>query len=350
MPGFMVSDYFAADTYDEPADIYARDQTTWAALPLGAYLDGDLEDPEPTVGILPNGTGLLYAESVNGIAGEPSGGKSWTSMLIMAQEIGNGRPVVYVDLEDTPRRIIHRLLTVGATRAQIRDHLMYVRPSEALDLEGRGAIDQLVQQHQPRLFVVDSTGEALALQGTKPNADEEVAHWFRLLPHHVAAQGPAVLLNDHVTKASDGGRWPIGSQRKLAAITGAQYTQNSVEPFSRDTSGHSSLMVSKDRHGFRAVGSCAGHLDVSVDDTGSTFRLLDANDRASAASNPTGKTASPRERVLAVLAASSVAMTVKEIAAATSTARSSISSALNELLREGLVKEHPGNPKLWSLP
>lgn len=335
-------DYFAAEAFDETLN------TSWGALPLGAYLDGDLRDPEPTVGLLPDGSALLYEEAVNGIAGEPSGGKSWTAMVACVQEMQAGRTVVYVDLEDSPRRIIHRLLTAGATREQIRQHLLYVRPAEAFDLEARTAIDGMVRTHRPRLFVIDSTGEALALQGTKPNADDEVAHWFRLLPHHVAAQGPAVLLLDHVAKSSEGGRWPIGSQRKLAAITGAQYTQNSVEPFSRDASGHSSLLVSKDRHGFRAVGACAGHLDVYVDASGSLFSLLDANDRPMERADAGPKGESQRDRVLIALNNADGPLTVEEVAAASGVHRSSASTVLNALARDGLAVHDSGKPKRWS--
>ena len=71
---------------------------------------------------------------------------------------------------------------------------------------------------------MDSIGESLAAEGFKPNDDDDVTRWFRLLPRRLARNGAAVMGVDHVTKSAEGrGLYAIGSQRKLAAIDGAAY-------------------------------------------------------------------------------------------------------------------------------
>src|SRR5690606_3665542 len=103
--------------------------------------------------------------------------------------------------------------------------------------DGGQALLDLVAAVDPALVVVDSTGEALSLEGANPNADEDIAAWFREVPKRIARSGPAVLLLDHMPKSSDSDLWPIGSQRKRAAIDGAQYLQEVVTSFSREKAG-----------------------------------------------------------------------------------------------------------------
>lgn len=68
------------------------------------------------------------------------------------------------------------------------------------------------------------------------------------------------MLLDHMVKSDDGGLWPIGSQRKRAAITGAQYVAEVAVPFSKTADGMVALKVAKDRHGAREARSVASHV------------------------------------------------------------------------------------------
>ncbi len=237
----------AGEPVDEPGE-------SWAALDLtetlAGVLAGTIERPSPTIGRRADGPGLFYRGRVNGVAGASNAGKSWTGFYTCAQEMAAGEHVVYVDLEDDDHGAVTRLLDLGTDPEAIRGRFHYVRPAEAFGLLAAARFAQLLDQVAPSVVVIDSTGESLALEGAKPNDDDDVARWFRRMPTAIARRcGAAVVVLDHVTKAEDGGLWPIGSQRKRAAITGAQYMQVNVKPFDRTTTGYSKLVCAKDRHG-----------------------------------------------------------------------------------------------------
>ncbi|WP_431473544.1 hypothetical protein [Ornithinimicrobium sp. W1665] len=76
-----------------------------------------------------------------------------------------------------------------------------------------------------------------------------------------------------MVKADDGGLWPIGSQRKRAAISGAQYMQTTVRPFDRDTAGAAKLVCAKDRHGNYRPGQKVAELHVEPSGEGVAVEL-----------------------------------------------------------------------------
>ena len=111
-------------------------------------------------------------------------------------------------------------------------------------------ITGVIVDHDCQLAVIDSTGEAMALDGADPNSDDDVARWFRRVPRTMARLGPAVLLLDHVPKAKDApGGFAIGSQRKRAAIDGASYRVNSSVAPAKGVRGILKLITAKDRGG-----------------------------------------------------------------------------------------------------
>lgn len=239
----------------------------------------DGTDEEPTLGRLTNGFALFYLAATNSLLGATGSGKTYILMLAMIQEMKKGNTVLFLDYESSPKRIMRRLLALGATKDELVRHLRRARPERKFTEETKIELREVVERYRPTLVVIDSTGESLAVQGANPNADEEVARWFTLAPTYIASLGPGVVLVDHVAKGANG-RWPIGSQRKLAAISGASYACESKVSFSQGKSGHSLLKVAKDREGFRALDEIAGALmvTVTVDETGSpagtTFELV----------------------------------------------------------------------------
>lgn len=259
-------------------DVDPEPSSTWAPTDLGPILDGlqagTLTRPAPTVGVLTGGLALFYPGRVNGLAGESGSGKTWTALACVAQELAAGHSVVYIDLEDDAAGILSRLIDLAVDPVAIRARFAYVHPDERLDEEGARALADTLTSFAPSLVVIDSTGEALALDGAKPNADEEVAAWFRRLPRPIADRGPAVLILDHVIKADDGGLWPIGSQRKRAAITGAQYMQKAARPFDKNTPGHAMLTCAKDRSGNYRAGQHVADLRVTPRENGVLVELV----------------------------------------------------------------------------
>lgn len=249
----------------DPTDVVG---SSWLPLDLAGTVEGLLAGtlirPAPMIGRLPDGDALFYPGRVNGIHGDSTSGKTWTALAVAREQIGDGERVLYVDLEDNEAGMVGRLLEMGLAAEAILDRFSYVRPYDPCDAVALGLLLGTVEQIRPSLAIIDTTGEALALQGANPNADEEVATWMRRVARRIADLGPAVVLLDHIPKNHDGTTplQPIGSQRKRAAISGAQYAQDCREPFSRDEDGLSRLRCGKDRGGYFATGQHVADLRI----------------------------------------------------------------------------------------
>ncbi|MFZ1412137.1 MAG: hypothetical protein WAS07_11810, partial [Micropruina sp.] len=101
------------------------------------------------------------------------------------------------------------------------------------------------------LAVIDGVTDALALWGAETKDNDGITRWARELPKRIAdTTGAAVVMVDHVTKDADSrGRFAIGGQAKLAALTGAAYTVEVSQPLGRGLRGVIVLRVAKDRPG-----------------------------------------------------------------------------------------------------
>lgn len=293
-----------------PEDAPQGRSTAWARVDLGptvaGLLDGSLSRPAPTVGRIAGGSALLYRGKVNGLAGESGAGKTWTALAAAVQTLDDGDAVLYVDHEDDAVGIVGRLLDLDARPGDVRQRFAYLNPCQRPTAADLVDLVALVAELRPVLAVVDSTGEGLALDGANPNADEEVAAWFSRVPRRLASvaygsePGPAVLVLDHVTKTDDAGLWPIGSQRKRAAISGAQYMQRVVKPFSQDTAGAAVLVCAKDRGGNYRAGQRVAELTVAPGpDGGVRAELVTVTAQAAGEFRPTGY----MEKLSAALAA-----------------------------------------------
>lgn len=284
--GNDVSDAYAAwegedamtldDLNCEPVDAFRRrvnpDRGPWAAVDLGATLDGLLagthEPLRPSLLSLEGAGALLYPGRVHGFMGESGSGKSFAAQAATARTLEDGGVVIYIDLEDGPEGMLSRLLALGASPGAIRSRFTYLRPDAAFDDASRESVLSLVATIVPTLVVIDSVGEAMALEGLKQNDDDAVALWMRRFPRSIAALGPAVLLIDHVVKAEDSrGLWAIGSQRKRAAIDGAAYLIEVRErdAFSASRSGRARIVCAKDRHGTYRRGQHVANMTVTPD-------------------------------------------------------------------------------------
>lgn len=347
-----LTDQLGPDPYPEPV-LTPAERAVLAEAPGGSWLpqdlaevvrglrDGTLSRPAPTVGMFDTDRALFYPGRVNGIHGDSNAGKTWTALVCCAQQIEVGEVVVYIDLEDDAAGVVSRLLDMGADPDHVLARFVYVGPSERLDGIARGLLAELLAERRPSLVVVDSTGEGLALDGANPNADEEVARWFRTVPRFIADQGPAVLVLDHAAKADDGGLWPIGSHRKRAAIDGAQYVQRVVRPFSRDTAGAAILTCAKDRGGNYRAGQKVAELRVTPDPDGVHVELVAAQDNHKGDGGtfrPTGY----MERVSRALEQAPEALTYNGIRERTEGKKEHIRAATDALIAEGYVTTTSG--------
>lgn len=319
--------------------------SSWTRVDLTATLDGlvagTLARPAPTVAAVDGGTALFYRGKVNGLAGESGAGKTWTVLHAAAAIMAKGQPVVYVDHEDDAAGIVSRLLDLDVAPDAIGELFCYLNPSERPTASDLAGLVGLVAELQPALVVVDSTGEGLALDGANPNADEDVAAWFLRVPRRVAVvpygaePGPAVVVLDHVTKTDDGGLWPIGSQRKRAAISGVQYMQRTVRPFNQDTAGHAVIVCAKDRHGHYRAGQRVAELHVAP---GPCLTLRSVTD---AAGNPFRPTVL-MERVSRFLEDAPEPASSRTVRERVQGKKDAVLIALGRLVSEGYVRAEAG--------
>lgn len=242
--------------------------TTWGAVDLAAALEGRSLDPPPDMCARTDGVCLFYSGAVHTIAGEPESGKTWVALYTCTQLLAAHMPVVFIDFEDRPERVVGRLLALGATTEQVRDHFTYVRPDRSLDLEGQQALAYHLTHAM--LVVIDGVTEAMSLHGLELNSNEDAATFYGLLPRWIADHGPAVVMIDHVVKdPQNRGRYALGAQHKLAGIDGAAYSVKAVQRFGRTKRGVAHIAVQKDRAGHVREHARGDHIaDFILDDTG----------------------------------------------------------------------------------
>jgi hypothetical protein len=174
----------------------------------------------------------------------------FVAQWIAAEEMLAGRDVVCIDYEDDEEGVTTRLIDLGLEPDTIAERFHYKRPEERYALEASVKMRDLVERCRPRLVIIDSVGEAHAVDGVKGNDDDDVARWFRRYPRSIAGLGPAVVVIDHVPKAKDRpAGYAIGSQRKRAAITGAAFMVEPIRALGRGQVGAAKLTCAKDRNG-----------------------------------------------------------------------------------------------------
>lgn len=308
---------------------------------VAGLVAGTARTATPTRLTRTDGAALLYDGKVNGIHGESGSGKSWTALYACAQQIHLGRHTLYVDLEDSPLDVLGRLIALGADPASIAERFHYVQP-ELPFLEGALAIIELIRDRDIALVVIDSTGEALALEGVQPNADEEVARWFLEVPKRLAKLGPAVLILDHLPKAGGGDLMPIGSHRKRASINGAQYLQEPMTPFSKEKAGASKLVCAKDRHGTYARGEKVAILHLTPTDGGSVRISLTGPDAAERTEEGKFRPTGYMERVSKALELAKEATSFNGICERVEGKRALLRQAVDALISDGYLATAPG--------
>ena len=248
-------DDFESRLWDVAADIEnllqpsERTQaTSWEAQALDVVLAGGELDPPPELMPRTDGRNLIYAGHVHSIAGESNTGKTWVALHAAVACLVAGQRVVFLDFEDRASRVVGRLIALGATPDQIRDHFVYVRPNRAITAAGKRVLERLVGT--ARLVILDGVTEAMTMHGLEPK-DQDIAKFYELLPRWIADHGPAVLDLDHTVKdRKEQGLYATGGQHKRAGLDGAGYILRVIEPIGRGHAGKVKMIVSKDRPGY----------------------------------------------------------------------------------------------------
>ena len=221
---------------------------TWAPVDLEQIRASGVDRPKATVLITEAGQGLIYPGRIHSMAGESTTGKSWAMLAGLIQEIETGHPVTYIDFEDRADTLLARCEDMGATASEV-DHLVrYINPETAFNPAAWHHIEAATKDCQ--LVIIDGVTEAMTMHNLSLMDNEDIAHWFELLPRRITNLGPAVMQIDHVVKDTDSrGRYAIGGQHKLSGITGAAYSMVAAKSFAVGQAGHSRIVIAKDRHG-----------------------------------------------------------------------------------------------------
>ena len=229
----------------------ARADAFWNITRLVESFDS-LNDP-PSLLDREDGQILLYAGRTNTIFGKPGTAKSFLALVVMHRAMQQGGRVVLVDYEERPTTLYERtagmgmegqFMTVDAFR--YLDHELF---AEEQQIARMGAIEWLKGAKKPEysLVVIDAAESAGC-----PSDGAPVMAWLHERVQLWATEGLGVLLIDHLPKRKPIGDdviGPIGSQAKLAAITGSALEVKGTA-WTRKRPGQVSLVVHKDRPGF----------------------------------------------------------------------------------------------------
>ena len=229
-----------------------RRSSSWEPLDLSAHLDGTHVAEVPSLLARTDGRCLLYPGRVHSLHGESESGKSWVALAAAAAQLDAGERVLMLDFESDAATVVGRLLRLGVDPAAIRDRFDYRRPeSDPRTLVGDRDVWAGLLARRYSLAVLDGVTEALSIYGVTSKDNDEVTGWIRSTPRALAAAtGAAVVLVDHVVKDADSrGRFAIGGQAKMAALDGAAYVVEVVDPLGVGLLGRVALRVAKDRPG-----------------------------------------------------------------------------------------------------
>ena len=238
---------------DEGYGLMVREQeraelASWAPVDLAAILAGDTSPLEPTQLRLSDGVAMLYAGRLHDFHGEPETLKSLAAQLAVAQVLLDGGTGLYVDHEAEARDVVGHLLAFCVPPEVIISGLTYVRPTEPLRNAG---LLLTACPPQPNISIIDGVDAAMAMQGLSPNVAIEFRQWLELeaRPIQRVTSGATVLI-DHVTKNKETrGDWAAGTYQKRAAIDGASFGFELVQPFGVGRVGVARITLAKDRPG-----------------------------------------------------------------------------------------------------
>ena len=323
---------------DDPGTEEEGERSSFDRIDLEPVVAGNYTQPTPDLLERSDGQALFYRGQVNGLHGDSGTGKGWVLCFAIAQLIRQGEKVMLVDLEDVPGSIVARLRLLGLSDAQIVAGLDYRRPTTEFT---RAAVAQLVADVTTgghALVIIDSLGEAFALNGINEDKDAEVGPWLRAVARPLGDTGAAVVLVDHSTKAADNPLHPSGSKRKRAAIGGASYLLDAVRPLAKGRGGRLRLTCAKDRHGTYARKEVAAHLVVAEHDgTGPLDVRLYAPDPTPGGDGPEVEVLVLAQRMIRTVKDSETPMSKKTLEVTTSGRTDRKRAALDHAINAGCL-------------
>jgi hypothetical protein len=320
-------------------------------LGVGPLLGVKVAQVGPVQDVIPT---LFYPAALNLLFGDSNAGKSLQMTLVAAQEILSGHHVVWVDYEDRRATIDERLDLMGVSAQTANAHLLYCNPDDPWDEAAAARLRRNLETMRPSLIVVDSFGEALAVESLSEDKDTDVTPFLSLWRRFASSTGAAVVVIDHENKAGGSPLHPSGSKRKKAAVNGAMFRADAGKPFSKEQAGYSTIVCTKDRHGSFSRKEVVAIFSVKPG-TDEPFRLATPHDGADADSSEGQRQDNRRHRALVersvnVLKRQGESVSTKEAHALVRDAGTfkasdrSIGAALDTALRLGCVEKTGGGP------
>ena len=171
--------------------------------------------------------------------------------MVAASAVEAGGRVIWLDYEDNSRLLAGRADMLGFEGALNLARFAYAHPTLYEDMESwppnvAAAISYLLGAKDPTfsLMVLDSAESAGC-----PSDGSDIAAWYQTYIRPWLDAPVGVLLIDHVVKRAEGRpRGPIGSQAKLAKVTGAALLVEGI-PWTKQAGGRLTLRGEKDRVG-----------------------------------------------------------------------------------------------------
>jgi hypothetical protein len=267
-----LAEFITSPTDDDSPE---RERTSWWPRDLTGVIQGHETEPDPTHLTRGDGPAMFYSGRVNGLIGESESGKTWVALHATTQELAQGKPVIYLDFEDSAPGIVTRLRKMGCDNNQLA-HLTYISPDESLSLPAKQDLGEALAQAHASLVIVDGFNAAMTLMGLDINSNNDATQFAQVLLKPIAATGACVIYVDHVPKSREArGKGGIGAQAKRAMTTGCALTVTVTEPFGEGQAGRLHLTVDKDRPGkVRARSYAAKHAgDVVITPHGKDIRI-----------------------------------------------------------------------------
>lgn len=215
---------------------------------MAQLLDGDDEDV-PTVATIQDhekGWGLFYPETVNGMYGDSSVGKSVIVAELQARELANGGTVVHWEFDNNaPKTLLRRLINAGAKPEDIvaRFHPLY-------DVMDRDALPKGVME-ATTLVTLDAVNPGIVNFGMDTNQTGGVDTVLQECMKPFVRHGACGVFVDHV--GHEHKERQAGTIRKSQAVQGALYEVTRLAELKPGTTGRTAMVLRKDNRGALGV-------------------------------------------------------------------------------------------------
>lgn len=243
------------DTEDD-GQYAERTRAPWQPVPTQditqGLFDGTHQPPTPTLLRMIGGQCLMYRSRLNVLFGPSGEGKTWAALVAAAQELLEGRRIMYVDLDGAIEDVVGRLLMLGVPPKVIIDGLDYVPFVTPFDTPG-SELSHLVDDmlDDVALVIVDAVADWAHVHDGDVSDQQDAVRAFTAL-RWIAnrTEGPAVIAIDHLPKDREGMRGPIGAQAKTAKVDGVMVWVEAIgRGLVKGQEGKLRLRLFKDRSG-----------------------------------------------------------------------------------------------------